>query len=125
MKPLIDLIDAIRKLAANYPDAVYANGTMGACSYSQGAVTNGPERTGCIVGQAAALIGVSNQEIEHGGETGYGEFLDTLAKNKWLDTDSKSIGDQYDWIGRVQERQDSGVEWGEAVKSADHHNPID
>lgn len=132
MKTLLDLVDAIRKLGANYPDATYNNPD---CRYDSGEVLRGPHTVctvascqghaviGCIVGQGAALIGIDAEVLEANGEDGYGEFLEDLYRRELVDTYDAPAGG-WDWIGEVQQIQDSGKPWGEAVQRADERHPL-
>ena len=49
----------VRKLAHQYPNAVYQplSQIIRACSYEAGSVANGPNCEGCIVGQAGRIVG--------------------------------------------------------------------
>jgi len=118
MRPLTDLVDAIRKLGANYPDAIYEE-SDGTCSYSQGNVVDGPDQQiGCIVGQAAASIGVPYEVLVDGGEEGSDVFIDRLINEGLIKPDSYDNGKAH-WINSVQGSQDGGTEWGEAIRQAD------
>lgn len=119
-----DMVDAIRELGVNYPDAVYgSDGNHDACTYHSGPVQNGPvdkdgvEQVGCIVGQAAAELGVPYAVLLARRNSGAGAFLDDLI-SRGLMEDSEHA-DDYNWIANVQEYQDRSTPWGEAVDNAD------
>lgn len=113
MIDLQELVANVRKLAKEYPDAKYRSPDRGGCYYTRGAVVDGPETPGCIVGQAMPshvmdrLIEVDN---EGGGNIPYvlGDVLD-------IDYDRGT----FLWLDVVQSYQDLGKTWSEAVRGAD------
>ncbi len=113
-----ELIESVRALAGKYPKAVYTPGAKGAqCSYTYGAVTNGPEiRGGCIVGQALprdiwdAID--ANESVRSSGV----DFL--ISEGGYIDSSgSSAVSEQ--WLADVQGSQDSGKNWKVAVEFAD------
>lgn len=103
------IIRETRRLAKGYPNAIYKS--KGRCSYTSGAVKNGPEGgQGCILGQAIQSLGY---KIPHGY---------ALEPIRWVpDIDASSR--QMKWLQAVQTAQDVGDEWGMAVEKANAHYP--
>lgn len=96
----------VRKLAAEYPDAVYPKGMY---SYTKGAAGSG---VGCIMGQAAKRLGATEEVLEkwnRGSMCGDPQQIAAILGNSW----------GYDWLRLTQERQDSQDSWSEAVRYAD------
>lgn len=114
------ITDAIRKLATDYPNAVYVppSGEIGdgKCFYTRGDVSDGPERSGCIVGQAVVM---ARPELEDGlKEVDYASMgAEDLLRDLSLDLELEE--EELHWINSVQEHQDMGDCWSEAVREAD------
>ncbi len=106
---LNDLVMAVRKAAANNPDFQYDPVTMGVnetCVYFD-ATTGEPS---CIIGHGLYALGVTKLS-PHANESGV-TTLDGLNRPA-----SKRTAAQ--WLKEVQQRQDGGIPWAEAVESAD------
>ncbi len=112
MTTSIDMEAEVRRLAAEYPDAVYQSFTKpdgtSRCFYDRGEVTNGPPELGCIMGQAALNVAPDfwDNELQHGTEeVSIGELVD--------------FWDNADFLTFVQDNQDKGNTWSAAVAAAD------
>jgi len=104
----------IRRLATEFPDATYAStvlpdGTQ-RCYYDRGEVRNGPPEEGCIMGHAArnVLPQFYAQDLVDGSEeAAIGSMI------------AEQGSENVDFFLYVQENQDSGLTWSEAVTKAD------
>lgn len=101
------LILAVRKLAEEYPDAVYPNRK---CYYSTGECGPGE---GCIVGQAAKIACPELYEIMR-------------QRDQQAMTDISAILAPYNlpriklyWLSLVQSRQDHRQPWNKCITDAD------
>ncbi len=118
------LIAEVRKLADQYPDAVYrmirhlpdeeGDTKDSQCMYDLGVVQDGPPDEGCIFGQAARRL-----ELRKGFEYLFDGFagrenaiITTLKENGWH---LGMTAEEKDWMESVQMDQDSGKTWAEAV----------
>ncbi len=122
------IVHAVRRLATLYPNAIYIEpDDAGACMYTVGEVNNGPQRDGCIIGQALLIEGIaadaSNMENM---EVGAPDMLRQLVNDEHLAQDIAGIDQSTvrQWFGWVQSVQDGGVTWAEAVRQADEHHDI-
>lgn len=108
-------------MAKTYPDAVYEPNVSG-CLYKGGRVKNGPpDKYGCIVGQAMTNVGLEYEEHHctigaiDVGSSSFAKLLNRPHFNSHINSDSSyDIG----FIDIVQEQQDIGKTWGEALNYA-------
>lgn len=115
MITLSQLIERIRIVAATEPDFVYPPIV---CTY----LPNEMAHCGCIVGEALADLGVDRALLQ---------IIDHLAPQgipvNWAARPVIAVlGDVVErdallslWVSRVQNLQDEGVSWGDAIKTAD------
>lgn len=107
-----ELISKVKELASDFPHAVYSE--QQTCYYTRGRVYDGPDTPGCIFGQALREdyyeILVNNDQ----------ETITDVLELIGIDFD----GDQGDWFLTVQEHQDKGEEWSEAVAIANAQHPL-
>jgi hypothetical protein len=109
------LVVAVREVAAEKPDLVYS-APYGGCAY----VADG--QPSCIVGHAAWRLGLidgsleSDDGINSSGVTTLLRHLGVLPNN---DLDYGEPGYAREFLDAVQEKQDEGVPWGDAVEIAD------
>jgi hypothetical protein len=104
---MISLIQSIRKLAADFPDAVYS--VEGYCQYTEGKC--GPGQ-GCLVGQGMQNCGMGEmaEDADILGEIGVSSFFSKAnVKNK----------NDRNWLIKIQGNQDNGKPWADAVRLAD------
>ncbi len=108
-----NIIADVRKTAAERPSVVYLDKD---CRYAAGNCSDGS--IGCIFGQVLSNLGVDVKEYD-ATDNGYGENI-VPDINHILNEDS-FVGNERDihWCDLVQEYQDSGLSWEEAVKTAD------
>jgi hypothetical protein len=110
---LIVVVENVRKLARDYPEARYnqlenEHGSM-TCFYEKGTVDDGPATDGCIVGQAwrdSGLEPLVGQE--------------TIANELYVRGISQDV-ELARWLSLVQQYQDDGMAWSRAVEEADAH----
>lgn len=107
------IITKVREIAAKYPNAVYMTDS-GRCLYSDGVVKDGPEQVGCIIGQCV------RDEVEPEDM----KMWDALCKGVvgifgMIDKRTEDIPKNVWWLNTVQQQQDCGRTWGQAVTTAD------
>lgn len=113
MTDAIQVIKAVREVAAEQPDHVYRKPDDASnCHYVDR--DNGDRVPGCLVGQGLWKVGLidgslfDDYDVNGAGVAG---ILD------YVQIDCLPI--QSEWLERVQNRQDAGATWGEAVAYAD------
>lgn len=108
----LELVSAVRALAAENPDKVYESPDEG-CYYIH--ETDCGLVGGCIVGQAAIKVGVPVEVLrgfdKRGDHAGVAHTF----------TEFQLSASVLSWLTFVQESQDHGVPWGEAVAGADRN----
>lgn len=105
-----DVLDKIVEIGNRFPDHVYQHKQSDLiCQY-----TDGADGQGCIVGQALRALGV---------------HYDVLKKYDYYDDGVEASAVLYELLGRscdrsvlstiniIQRNQDSGISWGQAIKS--------
>lgn len=105
------VVKEIRRLAAENPDHVDPNSSdpLLICRYfSYG-------KPSCIVGHMMSELYPSKYLPGYEG-CGAREVFDSLDQGIPVGV--------MDWVERVQDNQDSGFSWSEAVASADQHHPL-
>jgi hypothetical protein len=106
------VIKAIRDVAERHPDYVYPGGLDqgGGCFY----VTDG--KPSCLLGHAFWNLDMVDGNIENSdlNHQGILTILDTFGLE---DADEPELA----WLERVQESQDSGQTWRDAVQFADDY----
>jgi hypothetical protein len=112
------LVARVRDLAARYPDAVYKGerGLFG-CSYVAGRVDNGPDSCGCLLGQAAQPGTRLHTAMQERSARGIGSMCAGLGAVAVMTLD-------VEWLHTVQNFQDAGKTWGNAVVIADKIKPL-
>jgi hypothetical protein len=110
MLQMCDVVKEVKKLAAEKPMNKYHKppGVAMICSYHRGRCTDGS--VGCIFGQVLVRLG-----HPIGGDGGIAHMLSMMG----LDL----FDEASDWCQDVQKYQDSGMEWGDAVKRASGSHP--
>ena len=110
MTTTAELITQVRQLATDYPNARYHKAAGSSyCEYADGTVTNGPDHEGCIMGQAARLLEI---DLSNWGRVEIHQLLDDEG---WDMHDYNAI----DWLTQVQQIQDGGSTWSDAIVIAD------
>jgi hypothetical protein len=116
-----DVVQEVRKIAAERPDFIYrkpqykSNGVLvdsASCMY-----INSPEGEepipGCIFGHALLNLGVEPDRIRKYEGAIASSIVRNLLREATVDVLNA------DWMNKVQDAQDDGVAWGDAVASAD------
>lgn len=115
MPTLTDFVQEVRRLAAADPTFTYSKPAHdGACHYFP---TPGNPH-GCIIGAAARNLGVDLDDPIYEGRTARGVLEEVLD----FDFDFDRAGETYLtllWLTDVQNAQDNGQTWGEAITHAD------
>lgn len=106
-----DLIAKVREIAAERGDVTYCYEE--ACCYASGECSDGS--IGCVFGQAFAALGIDPASFDDSPIPTIGHIIRR----------SRHAGEQLAWCERVQERQDAGYTWGEAVSIANAEYPND
>ena len=96
----------VRRLADTFPNFQY----KAPCKYLE--EKDGEKVGSCIVGQALVNLGLDKDELsKYEGESAYAVL------NETCEVDSMN---QLEWVDTVQDHQDYGRVWGEAIKAADY-----
>jgi hypothetical protein len=105
-----ELIAEVRRIAAERPDTVYRQpSTSCGCFYEKGECTDGS--VGCIFGQALNNLGYP--------VTGTAS-IDIIARSRFVGNCLVILA----WCREVQNVQDGGLSWGDAIISANTKWPI-
>lgn len=113
MLTIENIENEIRRIAAENPEYVYDEGDAAAWGQRCYYVRNGCGS--CIVGRALANLGVPIERLEEAdSRNGSGVRASTLL----TELTGKSLVAAR-WVQYVQDRQDKGVAWREAVAQAD------
>ncbi len=106
------IIAETRKVAAGNPDFVYQK-ISGACKY----VRNG--NPDCIIGHALWNVGLIDADCPWDGY-GVSSISNVIRDVDWgKGLDSDEVG----WLSIVQDSQDTGYSWREAIAKADREDP--
>lgn len=125
-----DVVAKVRSLAAARPDFVYEPPTYvnpntpgPSCHYVHVQTTeDGVYLTGgCIVGQALIALGMDSADL-HEYDNGSGANGSTVVIEQIGSVENRKA---LYWLDRVQNRQDNGGTWAEAVEEADADHPLD
>lgn len=116
-----DLVAKVRELAGAHPTAIYqSTDANGACYYTRGLVRDhidGEEKTigvGCLMGQALKALDVPEETLYEYEDSQICEVVEGLL----LDVSEHSNA-EIAWLADVQQKQDAGNSWGNAVQLAD------
>jgi hypothetical protein len=123
-RSLDDIIENVRDLAEQYPDAVYRSGMHGLCSYTSGKAENGPDGEGCLLGQASISSFFEDYDLSLNERVMVHSVICKLEREGLL----KDVTDQkVKWLKEVQYYQDRRNTWSEAVRGADQMigNPLE
>lgn len=99
------VIDRVRKLAREHPDAVYKHDT---CLYTKGECGPG---VGCIIGQALPEYQEELWRLDN--------ITDFHVSSMIRELNIEVTEEQSIWLETVQHYQDKGVTWEKAVKEAE------
>lgn len=118
MTTATEVIEEVRRLAAEQPDFVYSNqgGAGGECSYF-GCTVGDSSGQACIVGQALANLNVDMSDLKHWEDKGYGMGIAEALEKKvvaipYTEREAR-------WLDNVQYPQDFADSWTVAVEEVD------
>jgi hypothetical protein len=115
-----DIIDKVREIAAAEPDTVYVYlPGQGACTYTPG--VRGAQR--CLIGRALSALGVPDIFFMNCNMENYSKIVSCLVGAGYLPETWGASLEPDEWLIRAQFMQDSGVNWGRAVRMVD--NPLE
>lgn len=102
----------IELLAKRYPDAIYGvrDEGMADCRYSIGPVENGPATQGCLIGHA-----LRKQPAAFNVAKSWDTAGEVITVGGLFNHDDDPT---VKWLERVQDAQDNGETWSEAVERA-------
>jgi len=113
-----DVVAEVRKIAGEMPDFVYTDqgadlgpGAFTPCSYLGRAIGD-EQGQACIVGTALQRLGVSRDDLLKVEERGSINALLSLGV-------ARELSPTLYWLSHVQQAQDTGFSWGDAVRLAD------
>ncbi len=120
MTTATQVIEEVRRLAAEQPDFVYAE-QEGAnpnedCSYF-GCHLGNTAGQACIVGQALANLNVDMAKLEEAEDSGNDTDIDSVLVSGIVNITYTS--EEAKWLGNVQYHQDRKEPWARAVELAD------
>lgn len=114
----LGLIKEIAALAEKYPENRYNSavpGTTSGCSYLRGSNSK-TKQLGCIVGQALQRCGITKEQLEPIEYNGINEMHRKIGL---ADAEQQFLT----WLFFVQNKQDTGTHWKNAVREADEMYP--
>jgi len=110
-----ELATQARQLAQTFPDRVAF------CAYTR--FDDDELVPNCIVGQAAYNLGVSLDDLNQVNTCGIRHLAIAENRPEWL-----SVGEDDEthvrWLGSLQGAQDSGENWGDALRIADRRTML-
>jgi hypothetical protein len=112
-----NIIAEVYKIVQVRPDVTYNPG-IGGCKYADGICSD--NTVGCLFGQALSNLGVDVKRFDKypmplNGEGTYTPAIDRILQNEFVGTEQ-----ELNWCAKVQEYQDNGCSWGEAIKEVDN-----
>lgn len=114
----VDLMQQVRCLANEKPSFVYSEqedyDVGWGCSYVAARIGS-PKGVGCIMGQALMALGIARHTLAAWEQEAIASNVAALLDHLGVPT----TGEQSAWLLDVQESQDQGLSWGEAVRLAD------
>lgn len=115
-----DIIAEVRRIVQLRPDVTYNASNYG-CKYADGYCSDGS--VGCIFGQVLSNLGERVQRFDEYPIPDCNKTY-TPSIGKILENEFGCSDNEYVWCERVQELQDNGLSWGEAVKMTDMEFPL-
>jgi hypothetical protein len=111
-----EIIQEVRRLAAERPDYVYDEGEEPEGGDSIRCFYWKDDRPSCIFGHALFRLGVTPERLQAADAVApVGDSIESLLNRL-------AVGEtptETQWMGTVQRRQDDGWAWGEAVAATD------
>lgn len=119
-KPTLEsVINRIITLSKEDPDFNYRSQGFGGCSYLGRSTDEPTEGRPCIVGQALQDSGVPRDRLGLFEDDHASQVLHSLTSFRHI----KDFQLMMDFADSVQEQQDNGIPWGQAVNSTIHLLP--
>lgn len=103
------LEEALREVADESPDFIYSATNYQACHYHKGCHGSSHPERGCIFGEALSKLGFSYKTLERYSKIG--SIFEVVSYADGRECPSS-------WVA-VQNIQDGGGTWGEAIKALD------
>jgi len=130
---LDDLVNAVREVAAERPDFIYKRRTY--TNHEKVCVYTEPDGTpSCIIGVALARVGdpVPSWDEDRFYSPSVDRELTIFGTRVWLDyfgidniwNESDEVRSRIHWLNYLQNQQDNGATWSEAVEWADRNYAI-
>lgn len=119
MTTATELIQEVRKIAAERPDFIYGNQGVvtDLCSYFGRAVGD-ESGSPCIIGQALKNLGVDTSRLKQAeGDYDDGTGIDAALDEQFIEL--TYTVQEAQWLAKVQSSQDFGKPWAGAVEEAD------
>lgn len=118
MTTATQVIEEVRRLAAEQPDFVYGDqeGAGDACSYF-GCAVGDTSGQACIVGQALANLNVDMSDLKRKEVGGQGMAIGEALE--WDVVEIPYTVEEQTWLDNVQYHQDRAGSWAQAVEQAD------
>ena len=119
-----DLVSKVRELAVARPETIYQPSPTGQatptirCSYLAGTCSDGT--VGCLLGQALVAVGYTAEQLRAVDLLGIEEAIEKLLPCELTDEEYRRVR----WLESVQNAQDNGHPWGEAIRIADEEEPL-
>jgi len=101
--------DEVRKIAAEFPDVLYAQRAAAGCLYAPD--PGNPH--GCLIGFALRRLGVT--ELDERAEEAEGIMIEWPGEFP----DTKALHEALMWLVYAQDYQDEGYSWSASVAAAD------
>lgn len=119
MTTATELIQEVRKIAAERPDFIYSNQGVDTdlCSYFGRAVGD-ESGSPCIIGQALKNLGVNTSRLKQ-AEDDYDDGTNIAAALDEQFIDLTYTVQEARWLDKAQSAQDFGNPWAKAVEVAD------
>lgn len=100
-----DLEQAVREIALESPDYIYDRPDGGCVYFDKDGCPS------CLIGHGLAKLGITPERVGGYNSSGVGG----------LSYEDIIVGEDLDWLINVQDRQDAGISWGDAVLLTDLH----
>jgi len=110
------VIAELRKIVQLKPETIYSSGGHG-CKYADGTCSDGS--IGCLFGQVLSNLGEDVKRFDNYPMLCQENIYYTPAIDKILTNEFEGTAEEINWCAKVQEHQDNGCSWKEAVKEAD------
>lgn len=113
-----NIIAEVHKIVQLRPDVSYDPG-VGECKYADGTCSD--NSVGCLFGQVLSNLGIDVNRFDNYPVSDRPECMSTYIPsiNKILEKEFEGTEEEINWCAKVQEKQDDGLCWEDAVYAAD------